>query len=183
MLPHMPVYDPTSIGGYRGVNRVLDGGDPTNPVEDAALKNPGNRKTAKILGTAFLEINFTKWLKFRSTFGVDYANALDYRFSPIFNDNGTIAGSSATRLLLLITALFLLYCYILSNFHLIKLLATIISMLLLFMSNKAKKFNMKFASGNQPSNDLRTLNNATNVSFKHRFGENTINVFPRSCEL
>ena len=36
-------------------------------------------------------------MKFRSTFGVDYANGLDYRFSPIFNDNGTIAGSSATQ--------------------------------------------------------------------------------------
>ena len=97
MMPHMPVYDPTSNGGYRGVNSVLDGGDPTNPVEDAELKNPGDRKTAKILGTAFLEVNFTNWLKFRSTFGVDYANGLTYRFQPIFNNNGTIAGSSATQ--------------------------------------------------------------------------------------
>src|SRR5688572_13559791 len=82
MFPHMPVYDPTTNGGYRGVNTVLDGGDPTNPVEDAALKNPGDRGTAKILGTAYLEVNFTKWLKFRSTFGVDYSNLLEYRFQP-----------------------------------------------------------------------------------------------------
>lgn len=82
-FPHMPVYDPTSNGGYRGVNSVLDGGDPTNPVEDAELKNPGTRRTAKVLGTAFLEINFTKWLRFRSTFGIDYANGLDYRFSTL----------------------------------------------------------------------------------------------------
>ena len=81
MMPHMPVYDPTSNGGYRGVNATLDGGDPTNPVEDAELKNPGNRTTAKIFGTAYLDMNFTKWLKFRSTFGIDYANRLDYRFS------------------------------------------------------------------------------------------------------
>src|SRR4029078_8384373 len=74
MFPHLPVYDPTSNGGYRGAHPVLDGGDHTNPVEEAELKNPGNRKTVKILGTAFLEINFTRWLKFRSTFGVDYAN-------------------------------------------------------------------------------------------------------------
>ncbi|MBK7608553.1 MAG: SusC/RagA family TonB-linked outer membrane protein [Saprospiraceae bacterium] len=38
MMPHMPVFDPTSLGGYRGVNSTLDGGDPTNPIEDAALK-------------------------------------------------------------------------------------------------------------------------------------------------
>ena len=35
---------------------------------------------------------------------------LIYRFQPIFNDNGAIAGSSATRLPLQITVIFLLYC-------------------------------------------------------------------------
>src|SRR5699024_4282800 len=37
MMPYMPVYDPTTQGGFRGVNATLDGGDPTNPVEDAKL--------------------------------------------------------------------------------------------------------------------------------------------------
>ena len=96
-MPYMPVYDPTTIDGFRGVNSVLDGGDPTNPIEDANVKNPGNRTTVKILGTVYLEVNFTNWLKFRSTFGMDYANGLDYRFSPIFNDSGTVAGSSAMQ--------------------------------------------------------------------------------------
>ncbi len=59
MMPYMPVYDPTTSDGFRGVNSVLDGGDPTNPIEDAKIKNPGNRRTAKILGTAYLEVNFT----------------------------------------------------------------------------------------------------------------------------
>ncbi|MBK8278821.1 MAG: SusC/RagA family TonB-linked outer membrane protein [Saprospiraceae bacterium] len=97
MMPHMPVFDPTSLGGYRGVNSTLDGGDPTNPIEDAALKNPGNRTTTKVLGTAYVDVNFNRWLKFKSTVGIDYANSLDYRFAPIFNDNGAIAGSSATQ--------------------------------------------------------------------------------------
>ena len=97
MMPYMPVYDPTSNGGYRGVNATLDGGDPTNPIEDAELKNPNQVTTAKLLGNVFLEINFTSWLKFKSSFGIDYANSLFYRFQPIFNDNGTINGSSATQ--------------------------------------------------------------------------------------
>ncbi len=97
MMPHMPVYDPTSNGGFRGVNATLDGGDPTNPIEDAVLKNPTQNTTAKILGNAFLDINFTNWLKLKSSFGIDYANGLFYRFQPIFNDNGTINGSSATQ--------------------------------------------------------------------------------------
>lgn len=174
MMPHMPVYDPTSNGGFRGVNSTLDGGDPTNPLEDAILKNPGRRTTAKILGTAFLEINFTKWLKFRSTFGVDYANALDYRFSPIFNDNGAIAGSSAT--LATITnnrnvSTVLLYTEQLSfdrtfgNHH-VNAIAV--------YEQQSQNTRQENASGNQASNDLKTLNNASNISAQTLLGENTL---------
>jgi len=174
MMPHIPVYDPTSIGGYRGVNATLDGGDPTNPVEDAALKNPGNRQTAKILGTAFLDINFTKWLKFKSTFGVDYANSLDYRFSPIFNDNGTIAGSSATQATINNNrgvSTVLLYTEQLSfdktfgNHH-VNAIAV--------YEQQSQKTKQENGRGNQASNDLRTLNNATNVGIQTLNGENTL---------
>ncbi len=174
MMPHMPVYDPTSNGGFRGVNSTLDGGDPTNPVEDAVLKNPGKRTTAKILGTAFLEVNFTKWLKFRSTFGVDYANALDYRFSPIFNDNGAIAGSSAT--LATVTnnrnvSTVLLYTEQLSfdrtfGDHHVNAIAV--------YEQQSQSTRQENASGNQASNDLKTLNNASNISAQTLLGENTL---------
>ncbi|MEP7109896.1 MAG: TonB-dependent receptor [Ferruginibacter sp.] len=174
MMPHIPVYDPTSKGGFRGVNATLDGGDPTNPVEDAVLKNPGNRTTAKIFGTAYLDINFTKWLKFKSTFGVDYANTLDYRFSPIFNDNGAIAGSSAT--LATITnnrsvSTVLLYTEQLSfdktfASHHINAIAV--------YEQQSQNTRNENASGNQLSNDLKTLNNASNVSTQTLFGENTL---------
>lgn len=174
MMPHIPIFDPTSIGGYRGVDATKDGGDPTNPVEDAALKNPGNRTTAKILGTAFLEINFTRWLKFRSTFGIDYANGLDYRFSPIFNDNGAIAGSSATQATITNNrniSTVQLYTQQLSfdktfgqhHFNVIAVYE--------YQGQKTKQEN---ASGNQSSNDLRTLNNATNVSAQTLIGENSL---------
>jgi TonB-dependent starch-binding outer membrane protein SusC len=177
MMPHMPVYDPTSIGGYRGVNATLDGGDPTNPVEDAALKNPGNRQTAKILGTAYLEINFTKWLKFKSTLGIDYANTLDYRFSPIFNDNGAIAGSSATQAtinnnrgvstVLLYTEQFS-FDKIFGNHH-INAIAV--------YEQQSQKTKQENGVGNQASNELRTLNNATNVGIQTINGENTLMSF------
>lgn len=174
MMPHIPVYDPTSNGGFRGVNSVLDGGDPTNPVEDATLKNPGSRKTAKILGTAFLEVSFTKWLKFRSTFGVDYANGLDYRFSPIFNDNGTVAGSSATQATITnnrSVSTVLLFTEQLSfdktfGAHHINAIAV--------YEQQSQKTQQENGSGNQASNDLKTLNNATNVSIQTLNGENTL---------
>ncbi len=174
MMPHIPVYDPTSIGGYRGVDATKDGGDPTNPVEDAALKNPGNRTRVKVLGTAYLDINFTKWLKFRSSFGVDYANGLDYRFSPIFNDNGAIAGSSAT--LATITnnrsiSTVLLFTQQLTfdktfGDHHINAIAV--------YEQQNQTTKQENASGNQASNQLKTLNNATNVSVRTLVGENSL---------
>lgn len=174
MMPHIPVYDPTSNGGFRGVDATKDGGDPTNPVEDAALKNPGNRTTAKILGTAFLSVNFTKWLSFRSTFGVDYANGLDYRFAPIFNDNGAVAGSSAT--LATITnnrnvSTVLLYTQQLSfdktfGDHHVNAIAV--------YEQQNQNTRQENASGNQASNALRTLNNASNISAQTLIGENAL---------
>jgi len=174
IMPHMPVYDPTSNGGFRGVNTVLDGGDPTNPVEDASLKNKGTRTTAKILGTAYVDVNFTKWLKFRSTFGIDYANTLDYRFAPIFNDNGTVAGSSATQAtitnnrsvstVLLFTEQ-LTFDKTFGNHH--------INAIGVF-ETQGQKTRQENANGNQASNELRTLNNATNVGVQTLEGENML---------
>jgi TonB-linked SusC/RagA family outer membrane protein len=174
MMPHMPVYDPTSNGGYRGVDATKDGGDPTNPVEDAELKNPGKRSTVKVLGTAFLEVNFTKWLKFRSTFGIDYANGLTYRFQPIFNDNGAIAGSSATQATITnnrnisTVRLFteqLTFDRTFGNHH-INAIAV--------YELQEQNIKQENASGNQPSNDLKTLNNATNISALTQVFKNAI---------
>ena len=164
IMPYMPVYDPTTSDGFRGVNSVLDGGDPTNPVEDATVKNPGNRTTAKILGTAYAEVNFTKWLKFRSTFGVDYSNGLDYRFSPIFNDGGSVAGSSAILATITnnrsisTTQLYtqqLTFDRTFGNHHLNAIAV---------YEYQGQNIKNENASGNQASNTLKTLNNASNVS-------------------
>lgn len=164
LMPYMPVYDPTTNGGFRGVNSVLDGGDPTNPLEDAILKNPGSRTTVKILGTAYLEVNFTRWLKFRSTFGMDYANGLDYRFSPIFNDGGSVAGSSAVQATITnnrAVSAVQLYTQQLTfdkNFgnHHVNAIAV--------YEYQGQISRNENASGSQASNELKTLNNASNIS-------------------
>lgn len=174
MMPHIPVYDPTSNGGYRGVDATKDGGDPTNPVEDAELKNPGNRSTVKILGTAFLEASITKWLKFKSTFGIDYATTLDYRFSPIFNDNGAVAGSSASQATITNNR----------NVSTVKLFTQQLTFdktfgdhhfnVIAVVEQQNQETKQENASGNQPSNDLRTLNNATNPSVQSLVGANSL---------
>ncbi len=174
MMPHIPVYDPTSNGGYRGVDAPRDGGDPTNPVEDAELKNRGNRRRVKVFGTAYLDINFASWLKFRSTFGVDYANSLDYRFSPIFSNNGTVAGSSAT--LATITnnrniSTVMLYTQQLTfektfGEHHINAIAV--------YEQQNQNTKAENANGRQASNELRTLNNAMNPFVQTLVGENAL---------
>ena len=172
MMPHVPVYDPTSIGGYRGVDATKDGGDPTNPIEDAELKNPQTNTTLKILGTAFLEINFHKNLKFKSSFGVDYANGFFDRFQPIFNDNGTVNGSisniatvtnnrSVSTVLLFTEQL--TYDKRFNKHH--------INATAIFESQQQKTRTLN-GSGNQPTNDIRVLQNATNPSTSSTFGEN-----------
>jgi TonB-dependent starch-binding outer membrane protein SusC len=172
MMPHMPVYDPTTNGGFRGVNSFLDGGDPTNPIEDAVLKNPTQNTTAKILGNAFLDINFTSWLKFKSSFGIDYADGLFYRFQPVFNDSGTINGSSATQATITNNrglSTVLLYTEQLTfdkKFGQHHLTATGV------FESQHQKTKSENASGNQPSNNLRVLQNALNQSVSTSTGEN-----------
>ncbi len=164
MMPYMPVYDPTTTDGYRGVNSVIDGGDPTNPIEDAIVKNPGSRKIFKILGTVYAEVTFTKWLRFRSTFGIDYSDSLDYRFSPIFNNGGTVAGSSAVQATITnnrkISAV-QLYTQQLTfdktfGDHHLNAIAV--------YEYQGQRLRNENANGNQASNTLKTLNNASNVS-------------------
>ena len=174
IMPHMPVYDPTTTDGFRGVNTVLDGGDPTNPVEDATIKNPGNRKLANLFATAYIDVNFTPWLKFRSTFGENYANGLDYRFAPIFNDSGTVAGSSATQATITnnrtvsSTILFTEQLTFEKTYgkHHINAIAVYE-----YQGQHTQQENM---SGNQASNNLQTLNNATNPSVQSLVGQNAL---------
>jgi len=174
LMPYMPVYDPTTSDGFRGVNSVLDGGDPTNPIEDATIKNPGKRTTTKIFGTAYLEVKFTNWLKFRTTYGVDYANSLDYRFSPIFNDSGTVAGSSAilatitnnrTVSLVQLATQQLTFDKNFGDHH---VTATAV------FEYQGQKIRNENGNGNQSSNDLKTLNNASNTFVQTLTAENSI---------
>ncbi|NTS42652.1 TonB-dependent receptor [Flavisolibacter sp. BT320] len=167
-MPYMPVYDPTTSSGYRSANNSFDGSDPTNPILDAEVRNPGNRKTLKVLGTAFLEVNFTSWLRFRSTFGVDHANTHDYRFSPIFESGGTVAGSSATVASIVnnrsvsTVRLFTEQLTFDKSFgrHHVNVIGV--------YEQQEQDFRTENISGQQPSNEIRTLLNASNIAASTR---------------
>ncbi|RYZ47431.1 MAG: SusC/RagA family TonB-linked outer membrane protein, partial [Sphingobacteriales bacterium] len=94
MQPYLPVYDPTTQGGFRGPNNSFDAADPVNPVE-AALIGDHPVTNFKLLGTAFLDITLASWLKARTTFGVDYTNENLVDYTPIFNDAGTSSAALA----------------------------------------------------------------------------------------
>lgn len=171
MQPYLPVRDPTNKqGGFKGPQNSYDGADPTNPVEQALI-GFNTLKTLKTLGTAFAEINFTPWLKFRSTFGVDYTNAFQQQYIPIYNDGGTLSAGSASitnQRQIYTTMLFTQQLTFDKTFGSHHLNATGV------FERQGQKYTNETASGNQPSNDVRTLNGATNVAANTRYEENLI---------
>lgn len=170
MQPYLPVYDPTKAGGFRGPQNSFDGSDPTNPVE-AALIGYNTIKTIKVLGTAYLDVNFTSWLKFRTTFGTDYANAYQQQYTPIYNDGGTLNATSASVINQRTLSTTLLYTQQLTfdktfGDHHVAVTAV--------YEQQGQKFIQENASGNQDNNTVKTLNGATNVAANSTLQENLI---------
>ncbi|TFF37537.1 SusC/RagA family TonB-linked outer membrane protein [Mucilaginibacter psychrotolerans] len=95
MLPYIPVYNPNNAGGFQGPLNSFDGSDPTNPVE-GALINENYNNGFNIRGNAFMTLKFTDWLKFTSTYGLDYGTNLNEQYTPIYNDGGTSSSPTAT---------------------------------------------------------------------------------------
>ncbi len=170
MQPYIPVYDPTKAGGFQGPQNSFDGADPTNPVE-AALIGFSTIKTLKILGTAYVDANITSWLKFRSTFGVDYTNAYQQLYTPIYNDGGTLSATLASinnQRQLYATFLYtqqLVFDKIFGAHH---INATAV------YEQQGQRYTIETQTGNQNTNAIRTLNGATNIAANTRYEENLI---------
>lgn len=170
MQPYLPVYDPTKQGGFKGPQNSYDGADPTNPVE-AALIGFNTVKTIKILGTAYVDVNFTPWLRFRSTFGVDYTNAYQQQYTPIYNDGGTLSASSAAIINQRQTFNTLLYTQQLNfdkTFGRHHITATGV------FERQGQGYSNETASGNQNTNAVKTLNGAVNIAANSRYEQNLI---------
>ncbi|MBP1651562.1 MAG: TonB-dependent receptor plug [Bacteroidetes bacterium] len=159
-LPYLPVYDPTTQGGFRNAENSVDGADPTNPVEDALLLGDAHRKLFKLLGTVYAQVNFTPWLSFRSVFGADYAGQFQHQFTPIYNDKGrnstvaSINDQRANRTTLLYTEQLTLDKHF-GRHH--------VNAIAVFERQPASNYG-ESQTGNQSTNDIETLVGATNVS-------------------
>jgi len=170
MLPYIPVKDPTKAGGFRGPETAFDGSDPTNPVE-AALLNESYFKTLKILGSAYIDVNFTSWLKFRSTFGTDYTNQYNPKYLPIFNDGGTSSNASAVinnRRQIWTTLLYTQQLTFDKTFgdHHVNVTGV--------YEQQGQKLDDVTSSGNQSTNAIKTLQGASNIATTSRMEENLI---------
>lgn len=170
MPAYLPVRDPTKQGGFFGPVNSFDGLDPVNPVE-AALIGTHTIKTLKVLGTAFVEINFTDWLKSRTTFGIDYTNAAQDDYRPIFNDGGTGANPSATIRNRRNINTGLLFTQQLTfdktfNKHHINVIGV--------YEYQDATIKTLDAQGTQSTNEIKTLQGATITGYTGNLGENAI---------
>jgi TonB-linked SusC/RagA family outer membrane protein len=169
-LPYMPVHDPTLPGGFRDAENSVDGADPTNPVADALLLGDAYRKTLKLLGTAYAEVSFTPWLKFKSTFGVDHVGLNQHEYRPIFNSKGrsaslaTIADVKTSFTTLLFTEQ-LTFDKTFGDHHL--------AVTAVYEQQGTRAWGLQ-QGGNQTSNGIETLVGAINASSFSTTSENEL---------
>jgi len=159
-LPYLPVYDPTTNGGYRGAENSVDGSDPTNPLEDAVLLGDNHNNTSRLFGSAYLNFQFTPWLSFRSTFGLDHSEVTIHGFSPVYDDKGrsatvaTINDQKNNSDSFLYTQQ-LTFNKSIGQHH--------INVTAVYETQDGKGSNV-VSSGNQASNDIQTFAGATNIN-------------------
>ncbi|MDB5010906.1 MAG: TonB-dependent receptor plug [Mucilaginibacter sp.] len=160
MQPYLPDRDPTTQGGFRGPISSFDGSDPTNPVEAALIGN-NEIGTLKILGTAYLNVNITSWLTFKSTFGVDYSNIYQQNYTPIYNDAGTLSATTASianQRTSNVTKLFTQQLTFDKAFGLHHINAVAV------YETQSLHSILETASGNQTNNLIKTLTGAQNIA-------------------
>ncbi len=171
MQPYLPVRNPTNPnGGFIGPISSFDGSDPTNPVEPAVLHEYHN-KQLKILGSAYVEAKLTSFLKFRSTFGLDYSNNLNRTYVPIYDDGGTlktlVANISRTRDLFT-TLLYTQQLNFDKTFGKHHIGATAV------YEYQGQNFNQELVSGSQSTNAIRVINGGSNITGNYTKGVTNI---------
>lgn len=88
-IPYIPARIPENapgyIGGYRTTS-ALDGSDPENPLR-ISLLDKNLTKRVNIISSVYAELAFTSWLKFKTTYGIEYTENQNIIDLPIFQDD------------------------------------------------------------------------------------------------
>lgn len=170
MQPYLPVYNPTTQGGYFGPQSSFDGADPVNPVEQALI-NENRNFGVGIHGNAYLTVKFTPWLKFNSTYGIDYGTNRQEQYTPIYNDGGTSSQPLASITENTTSGTTTLYTQQLTfdktfGQHHVSAVAV--------YEAQTNRSDAQNSFGNQNNNTIRTLNNATNITTNYTYGTNVL---------
>jgi TonB-linked SusC/RagA family outer membrane protein len=170
MQPYLPVYNPNNPGGYFGPQSSFDGADPVNPIEQALI-NENRNFGVGIHGNAYLTVKFTPWLKFNSTYGIDYGTNRQEQYTPIYNDGGTSSSPLASITENTSSGTTTLYTQQLTfdktfGQHHVSAVAVYEA-----QTNRSDSQN---SFGNQNNNIIRTLNNATNITTNYTYGTNVL---------
>ena len=170
MQPYLPVYNPNNAGGYFGPQNSFDGADPVNPVEQALI-NENRNFGIGIHGNAYLTLKFTPWLKFNSTYGIDYGTNRQEQYTPIYNDGGTsssplaaITENTNNNTTTLGTQQ-LTFDKTFGKHH--------VSAVAVYEQQNYRG-DAQNSFGNQNNNTIRTLNNATNTTTNYTYQTNVL---------
>lgn len=175
-LPHLPVKDPTTGAWIKAGGDAIDGHPFPNLIAD--IENiVFKRNTTKILGSAYLDVELFKWLKFRSTFGMDYANSLEdgvdnsYTVNDgqnIFKTNDGLSTISNNRnaYTSLLFSEQLTFDKTFSDVHHLNAI--------LVFEGQNGRIRTEMMSGKQSNPAIKTLNGATNVSALNALEENML---------
>lgn len=175
-LPHLPLKDPNTGYWIKAAGDPIDGHPFPNLVAD--IENSQNyRKTTKILGSAYLDIKLAPWLKFRSTFGIDYADALSsgINYSYTVNDGFNILKTNDG--LTYITNNRRVYSSLLASQQLSfdKSFGELhnVNAVLVYEAQSAN-LRGEFITGNQSTQGIGTINGASNISATANREENLL---------
>ena len=171
MQPYLPVYNPLNSGGYSGPQSSFDGSDPVNPVEQAII-NENRNFGLGVHGNAYLTVKFTPWLKYNSTYGIDYGSNRQEQYTPIYNDGGTSSNPLASVTENTNTSTTTLFTNQLSFDHTFAIRHHVSAVAVYETQNNRSDAQNSF--GNQNNNIVRTLNNASNTTTNYQYGTNVL---------
>ncbi|SEO37821.1 TonB-linked outer membrane protein, SusC/RagA family [Mucilaginibacter gossypiicola] len=171
MQPYLPVYNPNNMGGFFGPQSSFDGADPVNPVEQALI-NENRNLGVGIRGNAYLTVKFTPWLKFNSTYGIDYGTNRQEQYTPIYNDGGTSSSPLASITENTNSGTTTLYTQQLTFDHTFAAKHHVSAIAVYEVQTNRGDSQNSF--GNQNNNTIRTLHNATNITTDYTYTTNVL---------
>lgn len=175
-LPHLPLRDPNTGYWIKAAGDAIDGHPFPNLIAD--IENARNfRKTVKILGSAYLDVKLTNWLKFRSTFGIDYADALSTGVNQSYTVNDGFNILKTNDGLTYINNNRRVYSSLLASQQLSfdKTFADVhhLNAVLVYEAQSAN-VRAEIMTGNQSTDGVGTLNGASNISATSNREENLL---------